>query len=55
MKHNRDFVSMSEFPNLAVKYNVQSFPKIIMNETHKITGLPPEGDFVKEILKAAGK
>jgi len=50
-----DMVELTEFPNLAVKYNVQSFPKIIINEKHSLPGLPAEMDFVHAILKAIGK
>lgn len=48
-------VELTEFPNPAVKYNVQSFPKIVINEIHEIAGLPPEDIFVKKILKIAGR
>lgn len=50
-----DMVELTEFPTLAVKYNVQSFPKIVINEIHEIAGLPPEDIFVKKILKIAGR
>jgi glutaredoxin-like protein len=50
-----DMVELTEFPNLAVKYNVQSFPKIVINEDHFLPGLPTETDFVHAILKAIGK
>ena len=50
-----DMVELTEFPNLAVKYNVQTFPKIIINEDHSVPGLPPDMDFVREILRAIGK
>jgi len=50
-----DMVELTEFPNLAVKYNVQSFPKIIINEHHSLPGLPTDMDFVNAILKAIGK
>jgi len=50
-----DMVELTEFPHLAVKYNVQSFPKIIINEQTSLPGLPTETDFVHAILKAIGK
>jgi thioredoxin-related protein len=50
-----DMVELTEFPNLAVKYNVQSFPKIVINEKDSLPGLPAELDFVHAILKAIGK
>jgi len=50
-----DMVELTEFPHLAVKYNVQSFPKIVINEDHFLPGLPTEIDFVHAILDAIGK
>ena len=50
-----DMVELSEFPHLAVKYNVQGVPKIVINENHSVPGLPADIDFVKAILKAIGK
>ena len=50
-----DMVELTQFPQLAVKYNVQSFPKIIINEQHALSGLPTDRDFVTAILKAIGK
>jgi thioredoxin-related protein len=50
-----DMVELTEFPHLAVRYNVQSFPKIIINEQHSLPGLPTDRDFINAILKAIGK
>jgi hypothetical protein len=50
-----DMVELTEFPHLTVKYNVHSFPKIIINEQHPLPGLPTDIDFVHAILKAIGK
>ncbi len=50
-----DMIDLIEFPNLAVKYNVQSFPYIIINKKHFIPGAPPETDFLNEIFKAIGQ
>ena len=50
-----DMIDLIEFPNLAVKYNVQSYPLIVINEKHFIHGAPSETDFLNEILKAIGK
>ena len=49
-----DMVELTEFPNLAVKYHVESFPKIIINEETSLPGLPTDTDFVQAILKAIG-
>jgi predicted DsbA family dithiol-disulfide isomerase len=50
-----DMVELSEYPHLAVKYNVQGVPKIIINEEHDIVGSLPEIEFVQVLLKAIGK
>jgi glutaredoxin-like protein len=50
-----DMIELSEFPYLAVKYNVKSVPKIIINEDHDIVGSPPEMEFAQALLKAIGK
>jgi glutaredoxin-like protein len=50
-----DMVETSEFPHLAVKYNVQGVPLTIVNETYRFAGLIPEIDLAREILKALGK
>jgi len=45
-------IELAEFPDIAEKYNVQGVPKIIINDTHVVTGEMPEADFAQEILKA---
>ena len=50
-----DMVELAEFPHLAVKYNVQGVPKIIINEKESVTGALPDMDLAKEVLKALGK
>jgi predicted DsbA family dithiol-disulfide isomerase len=50
-----DMVELSEYPHLAVKYNVQGVPKIIINEEHSIVGSMPEMEFAQAVLKAIGK
>ena len=50
-----DMVELAEFPHLAVKYNVQGVPKIIINEKESVTGALPDMDLAKEVLKAIGK
>ena len=48
-------VEGSEFPFLAVKYNVQGVPHTVINEDYPLVGAPSEIEFVQEILKAIGK
>ena len=50
-----DMVELAEFPHLAVKYNVQGVPKIIINEKESVTGVLNEMDLARELLKAIGK
>lgn len=50
-----DMVDTTEFPHLAVKYDVQGVPKTIINETHGALGAQPEIHVAQEILKALGK
>ena len=48
-------VEVSEFPQLAVRYQVQGVPKTIINDTHGFAGAMPELKVAQEILKAIGK
>jgi len=48
-----DMVEISEFPQLAVKYNVMGVPKIVINENIEFVGLQPEEEFLRQVLAAA--
>jgi hypothetical protein len=50
-----DMIELAEFPDIAEKYNIQGVPKIIINDTHVVTGEMLEADFAQEILKAVSK
>jgi glutaredoxin-like protein len=50
-----DMVETSEFPHLAVKYNVQGVPHTVINEDHSVIGPQPEIGFAKGVLAAIGK
>ncbi|PKL40006.1 MAG: glutaredoxin [Spirochaetae bacterium HGW-Spirochaetae-1] len=50
-KITADMVEASTFPHLANKYNVSGVPKIIINETHELTGAHPVAGFLDEIEK----
>ena len=50
-----DMVETSEFPFLAVKYNVHGVPHTVINEEHSIIGAHSDMDFAKAVLKAIGK
>ena len=50
-----DMVELSEFPHIAVKYNVQGVPKIVINEEHSLVGSVPDIEFAQAVFKAIGK
>ena len=50
-----DMVETSEFPHLAVKYDVQGVPHTVINEEFSIIGPHPEADFARAVLAAIGK
>ncbi|HMB19739.1 MAG TPA: thioredoxin family protein, partial [Spirochaetota bacterium] len=50
-KIKADMVESSTFQHLAIKYNVSSVPKIVINETHEIIGAQPVSVFLEEIEK----
>ncbi|HQT91655.1 MAG TPA: thioredoxin family protein [Candidatus Kryptobacter bacterium] len=47
-----DAVEATEFPELALQYNVRGVPRIVVNEEHHFEGAMPEQYFVEEVLKA---
>lgn len=47
-----DAVEATEFPELAMQYNVRGVPRIVVNEDHHFEGAMPEQWFVEEVLKA---
>ena len=50
-----DMVESSEFPFLAVRYNVHGVPHTVINEEHSIVGALSEMEFAHAVLKAIGK
>ncbi len=46
-----DMVEATEFPHLAVKYNVRGVPRTMVGETYAIEGALPEPMFVQKILE----
>ncbi len=50
-KVRADMVEATEFPHLAMKYNVQGVPRTVINETHALEGLVPEQAVLQEVLK----
>ena len=47
-----DVVEVSEFIDLAQRYQVQGVPKTVINDRIEFTGALPEPRFVQEVLKA---
>ncbi len=47
-----DAVEATEFPELAMQYNVRGVPRIVVNEEHHFEGAMPENWFVEEVVKA---
>jgi glutaredoxin-like protein len=50
-----DMVEISEFPYLAVKYNVQGVPVTIINEKYPVVGAIPESMLIEEIKIAVSQ
>lgn len=50
-KIKADMVESSTFQHLAIKYDVSSVPKIVINETHEFIGAQPVSVFLEEIEK----
>ena len=46
-----DMVEVSEFPHLAVKYQVMGVPRTVINETIHIEGAVPEPMLMREFAK----
>ena len=47
-----DMVEISEFPQLAIKYNVMGVPKTVINETIELVGLQPEEELLRALSTA---
>lgn len=50
-----DMVEATEFPHLAMRYNVRGVPRVVINETHHFEGALPEDAYADEIIKALGE
>ena len=47
-----DVVEVSEFIDLAQRYQVRGVPKTVVNDRIEIMGAVPEPRFIQEVLKA---
>ena len=50
-----DMVEATEFPHLAVRYNVQGVPRTMVGESYAIEGALPEPHFVQRVMEGYKK
>ena len=50
-----DMVEATEFPQLAVNYEVRGVPRTVINEVHFVDGMVPEPQMLQGVLKALGE
>jgi hypothetical protein len=50
-----DMVEATEFPQLAINYQVRSVPRTVINEVHFVDGMVPEPLMLQSVLSALGK
>jgi predicted DsbA family dithiol-disulfide isomerase len=50
-----DMVEITEFPHLAVRYQVQGVPRTVINESVHIEGAVPEAHLVSRLMAGLGK
>ncbi len=48
-----DVIEVSEFPDVAQRYQVRGVPKIVVNEQTSIEGALPEAQFLSKVMEAA--
>lgn len=47
-----EIIDVGEIEEIAIKYDVQAVPKIVINEKIELLGAQPEGRFLQAVLKA---
>jgi predicted DsbA family dithiol-disulfide isomerase len=50
-----DMVEATEYPHLAVKYQVRGVPRTVINESHFVDGMVPEAVMLAKLLQALVK
>jgi len=50
-----DMVEATEFPHLAVRYQVRGVPRTVVNEEGALEGALPEPMFVQQVVAAASR
>lgn len=53
-KVRADTVEVSEFPQVANRYNVMGVPKVVINETRGFEGALPPAAFLDQVMAAGG-
>jgi len=47
-----DMVEATEFPHLAINYQVRGVPRTVINESHFVDGMVPEPVMLQRLLEA---
>lgn len=50
-----DIIEATEFPQLAINYQVRSVPRAVINQTQFVDGMVPEAVMLQMLLMALGK
>ena len=50
-----DCIEVTEFPELARKYQVRGVPKTLFNEREELLGAAPDEQFLEHLLAAGGR
>ena len=54
-KVKADCIEVSEFPDLAERYDISGVPKAVFNDGHELVGAAPEEIFLQHVLEAGGQ
>jgi predicted DsbA family dithiol-disulfide isomerase len=52
---NADMVEATEFPHLAINYQVRGVPRTVINQTQFVDGMVPEAVMLQMLLMTLGK
>jgi predicted DsbA family dithiol-disulfide isomerase len=50
-----DMVEATEFPHLAINYEVRGVPRTVINESYFVDGMVPEAPMLEGVLSALEK
>ena len=50
-----EMVEATEFPQLAINYQVRGVPRTVINESHFVDGMVPEPVMLQQLLAALGE